>query len=61
MPVYNYACTYCKHQFDAMNSIQGRMFKECPKCKKQACKTVSAPGGIVNGEYQQGKMYVSKK
>ncbi len=48
MPIYEYACKECQHEFEAL--VYGAQKAECPKCasKKLATKlsvfAVSAPG-----------------
>ena len=48
MPIYEYACKQCSHEFEAL--VYGSQKAECPKCasKKLAPKlstfAVSAPG-----------------
>ena len=48
MPIYEYACKECRHEFEAL--VYGSQKAECPKCasKKLAPKlsvfAVSAPG-----------------
>lgn len=63
MPLYNYLCP-CGYEFEAIQSINNREHAACRNpngCLGVGKRQLSAPGGIVNGEYQQGKMYVSKK
>ena len=49
MPIYEYACKECQHEFEAL--VSGSQKAECPKCasKKLAPKlsvfAVSAPSG----------------
>lgn len=57
MPMYSYKCPECGASFDKIRKIDER--ENCPcKCGALAVKSLSAPRGIVNGYYEQGKMYV---
>jgi hypothetical protein len=33
MPTYQYACTACDHEFEAIQSFSDDSLTECPKCK----------------------------
>lgn len=34
MPIYEYQCTVCGHQFEAWQSIKDEALRDCPKCGK---------------------------
>ncbi len=41
MPIYEYKCTECGHQFDALQSFSEAPKTECPKCKGAVKKLIS--------------------
>lgn len=44
MPLYDYACTACAHEFEEMNS-EGQPAPVCPSCgSKDTQRRLSAPG-----------------
>ncbi len=50
MPIYEYQCSNCHHQFDAIQKISDEPLNECPEChKKTAVKLVSAAGFQLKG------------
>ncbi len=50
MPIYEYACKECGHEFDVLQKISDRPLKDCPECKKPALrKLVSAPSFRLKG------------
>lgn len=50
MPIYEYQCGTCHHQFDLMQKISDEPIKECPKCgKNTVTKLVSASGFQLKG------------
>lgn len=38
MPIYEYQCANCGHQFDVLQQVSDEPLKGCPKCNKQALK-----------------------
>jgi len=43
MPIYEYQCQGCGHQFETMQKVSEPVLKECPKCgEAQLKKLVSA-------------------
>ncbi len=58
MPIYEYACKECSHEFEAL--VYGSQKAECPKCasKKLAPKlsvfAVSAPGAATKSSRPAG-------
>lgn len=38
MPLYEYQCTKCGHEFEEMQKITEAPIKQCPKCKKMTVK-----------------------
>ena len=50
MPIYEYQCSNCHHQFDIIQKISDEPLKECPECHKDtAVKLVSAAGFQLKG------------
>ena len=50
MPIYEYQCTSCHHDFDLMQKISEEPVKQCPHCKKNtAIKLISAAGFQLKG------------
>ena len=38
MPIYEYQCAACGHQFETLQKISDEPFSECPDCGKDALK-----------------------
>lgn len=50
MPIYEYECPSCHHQFDVLQKIHDEPIKLCPKCgKNDAVRLVSAAGFQLKG------------
>lgn len=50
MPIYEYQCTACGHQLEALQKMSDQPLKECPECKqKTLAKLVSAAGFQLKG------------
>lgn len=50
MPIYEYECKNCHHQFDLMQKMSEEPVKQCPKCyKNTAVRMVSAAGFQLKG------------
>ncbi len=50
MPIYEYQCTNCHHQFDLMQKISDEPIKQCPECHKNTVtKLISAAGFQLKG------------
>lgn len=50
MPIYEYECGNCHHQFDLMQKINETPEKQCPKClMNTAQRLVSAAGFQLKG------------
>jgi len=44
MPIYEYVCTDCGHEFDALQKMSDGPLCECPVCKQNTLrKKISAP------------------
>lgn len=50
MPIYEYVCQDCGHQFDALQKISEPPLTDCPACERPALsKLVSASGFRLKG------------
>ena len=50
MPIYEYRCQQCGHQFDALQKMSDVPLVECPACKQPSLvKLVSAPSFRLSG------------
>lgn len=50
MPIYEYRCQSCGHQFDKLQKISDALLVECPACGKSSLKKlVSAAGFRLTG------------
>lgn len=43
MPLYEYRCKACGHQFEKIQSFSAPEEKECPVCKGEVERLISAP------------------
>lgn len=44
MPVYEYVCSACNHQFEKEQKISDKPVKKCPKCSKLKVKRLISSG-----------------
>jgi putative FmdB family regulatory protein len=50
MPIYEYVCNECGHEFEALQKMSDPSLSDCPACKKSALKKkISAPGFRLSG------------
>jgi putative FmdB family regulatory protein len=49
MPIYEYRCEKCQHQFDLFQKITDEPVKECPECGGPVCKLISSTSFILKG------------
>ncbi|WP_344600622.1 FmdB family zinc ribbon protein [Sporichthya brevicatena] len=49
MPTYQYACTECGHEFEAVQSFSDSALTECPNCTGKLRKVFSAVGVVFKG------------
>ena len=50
MPIYEYQCSACNHQFDLIQKMSDEPIKTCPKCAEdKAVRLVSAAGFQLKG------------
>lgn len=51
MPIYEYACTNCKHTLDALQKMSDDPLTDCPECGKASLKKcLSAPRFRLKGQ-----------
>lgn len=50
MPIYEYQCEQCNHQFEAIQNLSEKPLKKCPECGKlKLTKLISAAGFRLKG------------
>lgn len=49
MPIYEYECEKCKHQFELIQKFSDMPVKECPVCQGTVRKIISSPGIMFKG------------
>lgn len=50
MPIYEYACQKCRHEFDALQKVSDGPLKKCPECGALRLKRlISAPSFHLKG------------
>ena len=49
MPTYSYACTACRHRFDAVQSFSDSALTACPECQGRLRKEYGSIGVTFNG------------
>ncbi len=50
MPIYEYICTECEHQHDALQKLSDDPLSDCPSCGQSALKKkISAPRFRLSG------------
>ncbi len=50
MPFYEYRCTACEHEFEALQKMSAEPLIDCPACKKDSLtKLISAAGFQLKG------------
>jgi putative FmdB family regulatory protein len=49
VPTYQYACTACGHQLEAVQSFADEPLTECPACQGRLRKLFSAVGVVFKG------------
>lgn len=51
MPIYEYVCTKCGHELEAIQKMNEEPLVKCPACKKKSLqKQMSTGGFILKGE-----------
>ncbi len=62
MPVYEYRCNACSHEFEEWQKISDEPVKTCPKCKKKKVeRLISATSFHLKGGGWYKDLYSSKK
>ena len=62
MPIYEYACAACGHQFEEWQKITDKPVKTCPKCKaKKVEKLISQTSFTLKGGGWYSDLYGSSK
>jgi putative FmdB family regulatory protein len=62
MPVYEYQCTACGHEFEREQRISEDPIKKCPKCgKAKAKRLISRTSFVLKGSGWYGDLYASPK
>jgi putative FmdB family regulatory protein len=46
MPIYEYRCDDCDHQFEALQKMSDDALTDCPKCNQPALKKLLTAGGF---------------
>lgn len=50
MPIYEYQCEACDHEFEALQKISDPLLTDCPACEKQSLrKKISAAAFRLKG------------
>ena len=50
MPIYEYKCSNCGHQFEKIQKFSDQPLKKCPNCDKKALnKLISSPSFRLSG------------
>lgn len=61
MPVYEYACGKCGHEFEAEQRITDAPIKTCPRCKaRKAKRLISRTSFVLKGGGWYADLYASK-
>ncbi|MGC1364006.1 MAG: zinc ribbon domain-containing protein [Silvibacterium sp.] len=60
MPLYEYRCKQCGHQFEKIQSFSAPEEKECPVCRGELEKLISAPAFQFKGSGWYVNDYASK-
>ena len=47
MPTYDYVCDACGHKFELFQSINDKLLKKCPECKKSKLRRLFGTGAAV--------------
>ncbi|EEU9511433.1 hypothetical protein R1S87_000735 [Escherichia coli] len=59
MPVYDYRVKY-NDSLEKICSVLQCIEAEYPNCNSISKQQITAPAGIQNGYYEQGKMYINR-
>lgn len=50
MPMYEYQCTQCNHQFEVRQKFSDTPIELCPECSGKVKKMISATGFSLKGD-----------
>jgi len=51
MPIYEYRCESCGHEFDALQKLSDNLLQDCPDCEARSLRRLmSAPSFRLKGE-----------
>ena len=59
MPIYDYRCDSCKHEFHKLQSVHAEIILECPECKGKAKRVISL--NSVKTKYRDSKELYEKE
>jgi putative FmdB family regulatory protein len=60
MPLYEYRCKVCGHRFEKIQTFSAPDEKECPACKREVERLISAPAVHFSGSGFYSTDYPSK-
>jgi putative FmdB family regulatory protein len=62
MPIYEYACEKCEHEFEVEQRITDAPLKTCPKCRsRRVKKLISLTSFVLKGDGWFSDLYSSSK
>ena len=62
MPIYEYACSACGHQFEEWQKMSDKPIRTCPKCKaKKVRRLISRTAFVLKGGGWYSDLYSSAK
>ncbi len=47
MPTYEYKCTKCNHQFEAVQKMTDNPLSKCPECRCKVKRLIGAGAGVI--------------
>ena len=47
MPTYEYKCTKCSHQFEAVQKMTDNPLARCPECRCKIKRLIGAGAGVI--------------
>ena len=62
MPIYEYACGKCQHEFEVKQRITDNPVRSCPKCRSRKVKRlISQTSFLLKGSGWHADLYASPK
>lgn len=49
MPIYEYRCSVCRHQFDVLQKMTDPPVSKCERCGKKVTRVISSSGLVFKG------------